>query len=268
MLDRFKSTTLTWFRTMLGVKTTTSSSPLHFQPTTLPACPENIESYYQKLVAMKEGKGISQLQVICVRAYKSMAPSRHEYVSAIVVDPDSDSKLTYLAIERGRGDPETIPSSGSGDPKPKGDLFSSSNHSIVSLSSVSDSNASHLSAIDKISPMATSSDGMWDEGDELIFELKFDKKCLYLHELAILALLVHKLNTNYLLTTNNCYHYACTIMKVLEIQYETMNTVENSRAGTWCGIIICSMDGNFVSLVEDFRKGIKDFVSSISILNN
>ena len=74
---------------------------------------------------------------------------------------------------------------------------------------------------------------------------------------------MHEENTSYLLMSNNCYHYAGTILKVLEEQYDTVNTTDGAAAGKWCGLVLYPgvKGGNTSSLLEKFREGIKNFVS-------
>ena len=216
---------------------------------------------------MKKGEGITRLKkwrVIHARAYKSMSASEHEYVSVAVVDPQD--KISYVAIERRRSDPDPIPSSNTNiDPQPLGP-FSSSNSSLSSVSLVPDSISPNRLADDRISPLPSS--GMWDVSDKLICELRFDKP-LYLYELAILALIVHEVNTSNLLITNNCYIFAGTIMRMLVEVYDPMDTAGGANAGEWCGVVISSStEGNISFLLEKFKECIKKFVSFIPILSN
>jgi hypothetical protein len=110
--------------------------------------------------------------------------------------------------------------------------------------------------------MIPSLNGMWDKSDELIYELNFDKP-LYLYELALLGVIVHEENTSYLLMSNNCYHFAGTIIKVLEEEYNVVNTADGACGGKWCGFVIYpgNKEGNSSSLGEKFREGVKNFVS-------
>lgn len=263
MLDRIKPAVLTLLHTILRIKMTSS-----WIPVVLPPCSEPILTYCQRLAAMKKGDGITQLKrwrVQSARAYKSRAASRHEYVSVTVVDPHN--KTTYVAIERLRGadpDPGPIPSDSISDPNfdPQ-PLGLSDSSSISSFSSVSDFISPSCPVDDRIAPMPPS--GMWSESDELVCELIFEKS-LYLYELAILALIVHDLNPSYLLMTNNCYYYAGTIMKILEEAYNIANTAEGASAGKWCGLVIYRKEGNFSSLLEKFKQGIKNFVRFIPII--
>lgn len=210
---------------------------------------------------MKKGE-VKKWRVTRVRAYKTKAHTQHEYISAAVVDVLK--KTHFVAIERGRGDPDPIPLSDTNnntDPQPY-EAFSSS---TSSLSSVSDILPTHL-ADDKISPMPSS--GKWNENDDFICELELEKP-LYLYELAILAMIVHEVNKKYLLVTNNCYHYAGTIMRVLGEEYGTMNTTDGARAGKWCGIDIYSTNkGNITSLIEKLKNVVREFVGFILISNN
>jgi hypothetical protein len=262
MFDRLKPTVYTLLHTLLGLKMTST-----WLPVVLPALPEPIQPYCQRLALMKMGDGIEQLRkwrVISVKAYKSKATSRHEYVSATVVDPDN--KHRYVAIERGRGDPDPLPFSinpANIDPQPNR-LFSTSNPSTSSFSSTSspsDISSPTRGADDKISPLTAP--GKRKKDDEIIYELHFEKTPLYLYQLAFLALTVHDANKSYLLITNNCYHYTGTIIKVLEGAYNLSNTADGAAAGKWCGIAIYSNKGSIDSLLVNFRQEIKNFVSSI-----
>ena len=265
MLDKLKPALLTLLHSILGLKMTSSGS---WVPAVLPPCAEPIITYSQRMaaMAMKNGDGITLLkkwQVKQARAFKSRSTSQHEYISATVVD--SENKTSYVIIERVRGDPEPIHSSDTDqviDPQPV-KLFSASNPSISSISSVPDS-ISTCAVDDRITPI--SSPGKRNKSDELIYELIFEKP-LYLYELAILAVIVHEENTSYLIMTNNCYHYAGTIMKVLENHYGIANTAVGAGAGKFCGLVLYpgKKEGNRSSLVEKFREGIKNFVSFLLV---
>jgi hypothetical protein len=260
MFDRVKPSLLNFLHTVFGMKMTSSWIPVVLPPTSEP-----VVTYIQRLAAMKKGDGIMQLKkfrVTHARAYKSKAASQHEYVSATVVDPEN--KTSFIAFERLRGDPEPINASDINtdpdtDPSRLG-LFSTSNSSLSSISSVLDSTSPHFTN-DRIAPIPPP--GKWDKNDEIICELKFEKP-LFLYELAILAVIVHEMNTSYLIMTNNCYHYAGTIMNVLEQVYDTMKTAESGDAGKWCGLALYpgKKGGNTSSLFEKFREEIGKFVSS------
>lgn len=189
-------------------------------------------------------------------AYKIKAMSRHEYISVAVTD--IHKKTHHLVIERTAGDSPYA----NIDPKPEPVRLLSLNPSLSSTSSISSSSDFTCSADDRIRPLPSS--GMWNQTDNVIYELHFTKeKPLYLYQLAILALVVHKANPEYLLTSNNCYHFAGIIMKFLEREYLTLNIAEGVEAGLWCGVYIYSLQkGNFSSLLETFKEYIEKFVSS------
>src|SRR5882762_1996283 len=262
MFDRVKPSLLNFLHTVVGMKMTSS-----FIPVVLPPTSEPVVTYIQRLAAMKKGDGIMQLKkfrVTHARSYKSKAPSQHKYVSATVVDPEN--KTSFIAFERLRGDPEPINASDintdpNTDPSRLG-LFSTSNSSLSSISSVLDSSSTpaHFTN-DRIAPIPPP--GKWDKKDEVICELKFEKP-LFLYELAILAVIVHEMNKSYLLMTNNCYHYAGTIMDVLEKVYDAMKTADSPDAGKWCGLALYpgKKGGNTSSLFEKLREEIRKFVSS------
>lgn len=213
---------------------------------------------------MKRVDGLVQLkkwQVLHAKAYKSRATAaRHEYISAAVVDThDPNRKITFIAIERGRGDTTNT------NTETQNGSFSSFKLN-PSSSSVSDSISPTRLANDKISPMSSE---MRKKDDELIYSLDFkNSKPLFLYELAILALVVHEENTSYMLMKNNCYHFAGIIMRVLKEGYDTVNVVEYAGgARKWCGIVIYDGEG-YYNLLEKFKTNIKDFVSFVPILLN
>jgi hypothetical protein len=262
MFKKVKPSVLNLLHTIFGVKMP-SSSPWNPLPSVLPGIDhENIKPYTQRLAAMavmEKGGGLTLLRkwrVKHVRAYKSMSGSRHEYITAAVTMADSESNISYVVIERHVGDPirDNV------DPAPPGP-FSSSNSSLSSIPSHSDS--VHPAAKDRIGSIDPP--GKREETDELIYELNFDSgKQLYLYELAVLALIVHEENVSYLLMSNNCYHYAGTIMKVLEQEYGLANSVVGGSAGKWwCGVVIFPHKKglNSLSLPEKFREEMKKFVS-------
>jgi hypothetical protein len=251
---------------MLGIE----MHPLH--PTVLPTESQPITPYCEKLLMLKELDGITELKkyrVVRVRAFKSRAASRPEYVCATVVD--SKNETTLVAIERGRGNSEHITNTDSNTDsnnqvglQPKQSSSSScSNLSIHSVSSLSDSSRSPAClANDKISPIRA--ERIRNSDDDLICDLDFEKtqSQLHLYELAVLGDFVHKGNTSYMLFSNNCYHYAGTITKVLGTVYGIPDSTDGAGAGKWCGIPIHSIERSKVaSLVEGYRKHLEVFVS-------
>ena len=131
-------------------------------------------------------------------------------------------------------------------------------------------------ANDRISTIPNTS-GKWKQDDEPICELTF-KKPLYFYELVILAKVVHEANTSYdsyLLFKNNCYHYAGTIVAMLqEVKEGVTMSMDGARAeaGLWCGMVIssaakCLKPEAQISLAEDFKKNVKELVSFVPILS-
>lgn len=211
---------------------------------------------------MRRGKmGLAELRrwrVVGAQAYKKTdAVSEHEYISATVVD--SEGNAHFVAIERGRGEKKVA--SSEADAGPHTNKAFSSSTSSLSSKSVSDVLSPTRMADDRIAPIPTS-DGKWGRRDKLIFRLGFEKP-LYLYELALLAYVVQENNDTYLLRTNNCYHYAGTILKVLEARYGVMNTVEGAEAGKWCGIDITGKWEAVAiwDVLRAFQKLVGDFVS-------
>jgi len=180
-----------------------------------------------RMALIKKGEGLTELQkwrVTIVRGYKSRAVSRHEYISATVVNSKGD--ISYVKIERQRGDPielELSESVSTDKPfsAPKLELsesvstdkpssasklfsaskpFSASNPSLTSISPTSlksDSlKSDSLATCDSISPI--SPPGKKHESDDMIYELDFEGKPFYLYQLGLLAVLVHDENTRYL----------------------------------------------------------------------
>lgn len=255
MFRRLKFAAIKLIRTVFRIKMA-SSSTLNFD--ILPPATEPIGTYWQRLLLLAQAQGVSKLKewrVVQARAFKTKAVSQHEYISAAVRSPDG--QVHHVAIERGRGDIE------------KSNIRSSSNPSLTSLSarSVSDLVSPTRDAEDTISPLEMRlglDQGKRNTKDELIFELTFEAggRPLYLYELASLAKVVHNGGLSYLLMTNNCYHFAGSIMKSIEVAYEVENSVEGGLAGKWCGLDIYSKKKWSMELVlQDFREDTKTFVS-------
>ena len=192
-----------------------------------------IGTYCQRLVKIKQGNGIATLKnwrVTHARAFKSKATSQLEYVSACVVD--STNTTTHIVFERMRG--STDSSDTDLEPVPR---VPPSNSSLSSLSTLSDIISAGYDANDRILPVGSL--GMKMADDQLIYDLNFPPhNPLYLYQLAITSLIVHQVNTSYFLKTNNCYHYAGAIMRLLEIQYDIANSASGANAGKWCGLDI------------------------------
>jgi len=266
MFDRLKPTVFALLHTVLGIKMTSAL----VGPFVLPPVAEHIITYNLRLTSMKKADGLEILKkwrVTCIKGYKSKTASRHEYITATVVD--SDNKTSYVKIERERGDPNHLSDANINrdiDPAPLR-LCSASSPSLSSIpssfsspsiSSISDSPLNH----DMIAQI--SSPGKKKESDVLIYELIFGETQLYLYQLAVLAYRIHMENKRYLLIENNCYHYAGTIMRVLEEEYNVVNTVVDTGAGKWwCGVPVYSLKNgrDTSSLSQKFREEIKAFVS-------
>jgi DNA mismatch repair ATPase MutL len=243
------------------------STPSSWDADVLPLVSEHIVPYCQKLALLTKTEGIAPLRkwrITRAQAYKTNAASRHEYISVTVVNPEGKPSVSHIAIERERG--QRGNNRKDKDPSSPNPSFSSLSLSSRSVSrSVSDLSSPNRAADDKISPMDAEKR---KHSDELIYELNFDDRPVYLYELAILAKVVHEVNKSYILTENNCYHYAGTIMKSLEAEYGVLNSVEGTGAGMWCGIDIYARNqGNVKSVLEDFRRNVETFVSIHHILN-
>ena len=74
------------------------------------------------------------------------------------------------------------------------------------------------------------------------------------------------INESYLLATSNCYHFAGSIVKVLEQEFEIQSTVKNSKAGKWYNLDIVSLkEWNIASIRERYKANVMAFVSFIPI---
>ena len=221
---------------------------------------------------MMKLEGIEHLkkwQVVRIRAFKSLGASRHEYICATVTEK-TGTLGTYpthnFAIERGRSsDPiPTFKPTINHDPQEM--VTSASNSSISSISSISDMSSPTYYADDIISPLPDT--GSYEKDDELIFNLVFSdsEDPLYLYQLALLALTLHGIHESYLISTSNCYHFAGSIVKVLEQEFEIQNTVKDSKAGKWYNLDIVSVkEWNIASIRERYKANVMAFISFIPI---
>jgi hypothetical protein len=219
----------------------------------LPVTPfEHIDSYCMRLVAVRKVEKFGYLknwEVTGVRVFKSKKGARHEYLSIVVVDHQRQN-FTCIALERGMGKPDE-----NQDPESK--CPSSSVSSLVS--SLSESISMPHIANDRIVPLQPS--GKVDETDDLVYQGDF-KKRLFLYELVILALEVRSAYQSYRVGSSNCYHFAGSIVKVLEHVYDGTNTLHGTDAGKWCGLTIYSGGDPIDPLYNNFRKALEEFVSS------
>jgi hypothetical protein len=219
---------------------------------------------------MKKGDGITQLkkwQVQRARAYKAKTGLRHEYVSAFVVN-SRNNETNYIAIERQMGDLQPLPSDHADivlQLIPNKFPSSNSSLSIFSLPNV-DSSSPNRHAGDMIAPLPPS--GKWRESDELVSDLVFEKP-VYLYELAVMALIVHRANPSYFLITSNCYHYTGTIIDLIKETYGVEDVAEGADAGKWCGLNFTrKKSGGKISLLENYKQALKLFVSFVPMLSN
>ena len=95
-------------------------------------------------------------KVISITAYKARSASRHEYLSVAVADPHDKEKTCYVAIKRGRGDPDPQAIPVNASRSSLNASRSSFNASLSSHSSVSDSTPDRL-ANDTISTIPNTS---------------------------------------------------------------------------------------------------------------
>jgi hypothetical protein len=240
-----------------------------WEPTVLPPLPEPIITYCQKLAAMKKGDGIAQLKkwrLHRAKAYKVKTGLRHEYVSVFVVNSDSN-QTNYVAIERRRGDLQPLPSDHADivlQPIPQKFPSSNSSLSIFTLPNA-DSSSPTRHADDQIAPLPPS--GMWQESDELVSDLVFEKP-VYLYELAVMALIVHRANPSYLLITSNCYHFTGTIIDLIKEKYGVEDIAEGADAGKWCGLNFTRKKTGKISLLGNYEQALSLFVSFVPMLSN
>lgn len=256
MFDRIKTALINLVHRVFRVKIMTT---IISEPTFLPPAAEPVATYCQQLQLLKQLKGIEALRrwrVSRARTFKCKSASQHEYVSATIIDPEN--KTHHLVFERLRGDPENSLSPITETTHPLTRLSPSGSNS--SLSSLSSASFSAYAANDRIVPVGAS--GKKKEEDVEVYDLVFPEG-FCLHELAILAFMVHQTNSSYLLMTNNCYYYAGTIMKILEKKHNISNAVKGANAGRWCFINIFG-GAEFEKcrpLLESVEKAIREFVS-------
>ena len=237
--------------------------------TVLPSYQQHVMVYISTLRAVNENMGTKALQewkVVKAEHLKSKKISQHEYMQVRVLDPRNQT--TFLAFERLGGEPADVPKPISEScPDLSRPPLKRSKTSLSSLSSLS-SCLSNNAAQDVVTPL-TSGHGKLQQGDEVVGTLTFlENKSPSLHEVALLAGIIHEGNNQYLLFSNNCYHYAGTMMLVLAAEYSPdMDTPENAHAGTWCGI---DLRTNKVptGLHQLFKDKVESFVRFLSMSSN
>ena len=105
---------------------------------------------------------------------------------------------------------------------------------------------------------------MKDKNIELICELTFTRE-VYIHELAVLALVVHEVNSEQVLFAR--LKQLLSFANTLEEKYDTVDTTQGAGAGKWCSIFIYKK-GNISSLLQNFEEAINEFVSFVFVLSN
>jgi hypothetical protein len=99
------------------------------------------------------------------------------------------------------------------------------------------------------------------KGDKVVGTLEFEGDCPSLYEVAKLANVVHKSAPKYLLFTDNCYHFAATIILVLAAIYRSEMDMDAS-AGRWCGLDLTSgCKPDIPRLREQLKQAIPESVS-------
>ena len=187
--------------------------------------------------------------------------TRHEYVVTDMYDPGGSHH--YIAIERMAGDP-AFPTVRSELDLCQSTLRDSLSSSKSSLSSICDSSSPDRHTEDRIFVLPS-----WkkDKKDELIgsfvFTNPYDDLSPSIYELAILAFIIHKSSPRYLLFTKNCYHYAGTILAILQEAYVPVVKMEGHAGKWWCGLdLFTEHKGNISALCESLEKMAAESVMS------
>ena len=241
------------------------SSTTKVERADIPEYPTPVVSHCRLLRSqfMEEGDAhMNDYLVTEAKLYKSVATSRHEYISLKVQGPKK--KVFYIAIERARGsvldkvdkkdDPNAkdpydnddnysdarpasdssgrcTPNQPNGPLAPQTDAATTRSRRFFSSSSHSPSVAS----LDKFTRMrkaddvisVLSSTGMHATTDQVFRTLIFSP-AVPLCEVALLGSTLHRMRRYYLLFSDNCYYYAGTIIKILEEKYEPTLAVETT----------------------------------------
>jgi hypothetical protein len=255
MLDRIKSAKdtvtsaiLTFARTLLGTNMDTSVLPVHNQ---------HVSVYMATLRLIGKNTGAERLlswKVVKLQRLKSKKISLHESMVASVVDPDKN--MCRILFERAGGEIQ-VASEGSPDSPPN--LSPPPlRRSTSSISSASNSICPDLKAVDTVS-LLNDNDSRSDH--EVVGTITFTDKSPSLPDLALLAEIVHDAHPNYLLLSDNCYHFAGTMTMVLATLYRG-HIVMDDAAGKWYGIDLqVRKSGNISALCKKLEEAIETFVS-------
>ena len=250
MFDRFKSAIFSFVRSIRRDKMDPSANIA-----VLPIEPQTVSVYIGTLLALGRAVGTKKLQlwkVTKVQHLKSNIAMRHESMVAWVRSPNCT--MSYVIFERAGG--EHIPAGLAASPFP-----SSRNASKSSLSLASETIGSSLHAVDAVIPLGSMK---MREGEEVVWTLTFGEHDLpSLYEIAHLAQVVHVANPKYLLFSNNCYHFAATMMLVLAQKYDSHHKTAGSSqdAGKVFGIDLTSQQPNISGLLQKLEEVIQGNVS-------
>lgn len=248
MLDRFKAAKYTLSsaftslsRTLFGRNMDTSVLPVHNQ---------HVSVYIATLRLIGKTTGTKRLmswKVVKLQRLKSKKISLHESMLAFVVGPDE--KTCRILFERAGGELQASEGCSNLSPPPL-------RRSKSSISSASNSICPDLKAIDTVS-LLDDNDSRSD--DDVVGTITFTDDFPSLPDLALLAEIVHNAHPKYLLFSNNCYHFAGTMIMVLARLY-TGHTSMDSAAGKWYGIDM-QRSQNTSELCTLLEKAIETFVS-------
>ena len=215
----------------------------------LPTEPQPVSIYVVMLENVHSVIGTKRLRswkVTKVERLKSDRPSRHESARAWVRDPDGE--MSFVIFERAGG--EAVKAVSLPDL-----LRTLSRNASQSSSSSGSSLCPDLMAIDMVLPMEFMKSR---KGDKVVGTLEFEGDGPSLYEVAKLADVVHKSALKYLLFSDNCYHFAATIMLVLAAIYCSEMDM-GASAGKWWGLDLTSGRPPDISrLREQLKQGISE----------
>jgi len=248
MLDHFKAAKDTLSSAFTSLSRTFFGC--NMDSSVLPVYNQHVLLYIRTLRHIGKNTGTQQLmswKVEKLQRLKSKKISLHESILAFVVGPDK--KTCRILFERTGGELQVSEGCPNLSPPPL-------RRSKSSISFASNSICPDLKAIDSVS-LLDDNDSCLD--DDIVGTITFTDDFPTLPDLALLAEIVHNVHPKYLLFSDNCYHFAGTMIMVLARLY-LGHTSMDSAAGKWYGINMRRSE-NTNELCTLLKKAIETFVS-------
>lgn len=246
----------------------------------LPKTSTGIESYCAALesryalASLEDSQPASAFRVLEVSLRKETSSLRHEYLFTKVSGPGG---LSHVVFERRSGD--RVKSDGISASKSDGNQPNPSG-SVPTLPLTQGPPykskwGSSLSSLDSLTKDVQADDAVtavpdsYQKGDIICSTLDFSESPIPLHQFSLMALVINQSKTKYLLFSDNCYFYAGTLFRMLQVVFPRHRRVDGmtKSSGRWGYISIFNENTppDIDFLKTQFERSIESFDNTVRI---